>query len=101
MSEELSDAARAGLLAGLSAWRYDPDRKAIHRRIRFHDFGEALAAMVRIGLEAEKANHHPEWCNVYDRLDVWLTTHDASGVTMRDIELARNVDLIVADRPAP
>ncbi|KAG5721160.1 hypothetical protein E4T56_gene6188, partial [Termitomyces sp. T112] len=58
---------------------YDAARKAIHRRIRLHDFAQALALMVRIGVEAEKRDHHPEWTNVYNRLDIWLTTHDAGG----------------------
>jgi 4a-hydroxytetrahydrobiopterin dehydratase len=76
----------------LPAWQYDPDRQAIRRHLRFANFGEALAAMVRIGVEAEKADHHPEWTNVYDRLDIWLTTHDAGGVSGKDEAMAALID---------
>jgi 4a-hydroxytetrahydrobiopterin dehydratase len=98
MIEELSEPRREELLRELTAWRYDPARKAIHRRIRRRDFGDALAAMVRIGLVADKLDHHPEWSNVDDVLDIWLTTHDAGGLSERDIELARRIDDIV-DEP--
>lgn len=96
MIEELSDTRRTELLQALPGWRYDLERRALHRSFRFADFGQALAAMVRIGLAAEKADHHPEWSNVYDRLDVWLTTHDAGGVSDRDFDLARRIDRIAA-----
>ena len=92
-AEHLSDALR--LLPG---WRYDADRKAIHRRLQFQDFKEALGAMVRIGLEAEKSDHHPEWANVYNVLDIWLTTHDADGVSTRDLALAPSIDQIADAR---
>jgi 4a-hydroxytetrahydrobiopterin dehydratase len=95
MIQALSADARDLALAELSAWRYDAARKALHRGLRFADFNQALGTMVRIGLEAEKADHHPEWTNVYDRLDIWLTTHDADGVSPRDVALARRIDLIV------
>jgi 4a-hydroxytetrahydrobiopterin dehydratase len=92
-ANQLSDA-----LAALPEWRYDADRNAIHRQFRFGDFKEALGAMLRIGLEAEAADHHPEWANTYNVLDVWLTTHDADGVSARDAALAGTIDRIVGDR---
>lgn len=76
-------------------WVYDPARRALHRRLIFADFAEALAMMVRIGMAAEKADHHPEWTNVYNRLDIWLTTHDTGDVSERDHALARVIDGIV------
>jgi len=94
MIQALSNERRDALLGALSDWRYVPDRKAIHRQLRFADFGQALGAMVRIGLEAEKADHHPEWANVYNSLDIWLTTHDAGGVSTRDLDLAQKIDEI-------
>ncbi len=94
MSPPLLEEEIAELAATLPAWRYDADRRALHRTCRFQDFLEALAAMVRIGVAAEKADHHPEWSNVYNVLEIWLTTHDAAGVTTRDVELARVIDSV-------
>ena len=94
MIQALSDERRDALLGALADWRYVPDRRAIHRQLRFADFGQALGAMVRIGLEAEKVDHHPEWANVYNSLNIWLTTHDADGVSMRDFDLAQRIDEI-------
>ncbi|MBB4087566.1 4a-hydroxytetrahydrobiopterin dehydratase [Sphingomonas carotinifaciens] len=88
----LNDRELTAHLNSLPAWRHDAERKALHRRLSFATFADALAAMVRIGIEADKADHHPEWTNVYDRLDIWLTTHDVNGVTVRDIALARAID---------
>lgn len=96
MLKVLSDHERAGHAAGSPAWTYDPDRRALHRQVIFEDFAQALGAMVRIGVHAERMNHHPEWLNVYNRVDIWLTTHDAGGVTIRDLELARLVDGVIA-----
>lgn len=79
-------------LVSLPGWSYDEARKALYRRVALADFAEALALMVRIGVEAEKADHHPEWFNVYNRIDIWLTTHDADGVSVRDIVLAKKID---------
>jgi 4a-hydroxytetrahydrobiopterin dehydratase len=82
--------------ADLPLWTYDADRRALYRRLTFGDFAEALGAMVRIGVAADKADHHPEWSNVYNRLDIWLTTHDTGGVSERDYALARAIDAITA-----
>ncbi|HEX7854893.1 MAG TPA: 4a-hydroxytetrahydrobiopterin dehydratase [Sphingobium sp.] len=82
----------AAAIAALSAWTVDPVRKALYRRLQFATFGEALAAMVRIGIEADKADHHPEWTNVYATIDIWLTTHDEGGISKRDVALADTID---------
>ncbi|MDT0575945.1 4a-hydroxytetrahydrobiopterin dehydratase [Croceicoccus sp. F390] len=84
-------------LAKLPLWTHDADRQALYRKIVFTDFAEALAAMVRIGFAAEQADHHPEWANVYNRLEIWLTTHDAGGVSTRDIKLAQQIDATIGE----
>ncbi|MHC4512250.1 MAG: 4a-hydroxytetrahydrobiopterin dehydratase [Planctomycetota bacterium] len=64
----------------------------LHRKLRFRDFREALGFMVAIGCVAEASNHHPEWWNVYNRVEVWLTTHDAGGLTEKDVALAKEIE---------
>ena len=71
----------------LGGWTEEAGK--LHRRFEFADFSAAFGFMSRAALAAEKADHHPEWCNVYNRVDVWLTTHDAGGITERDLALAR------------
>lgn len=88
----LSDEARDEALKALPEWRYDGAAKAIRRSFRFADFQAAFAFMTRVALAAERADHHPEWSNVWNRVDVALTTHDAGGVTARDIDLAAKMD---------
>lgn len=100
MHSEPTSGELARLATSLPAWAYDPERRALRRRLRFGSFGEALAAMVRIGVEAEKADHHPEWTNVYDTVDIWLTTHDAGGVSPRDEALASLIDRTFPDQPS-
>jgi len=87
----LTDAERAELLPALTGWTLDPARDAIRRTFVFGDFVAAFAFMTRVALLAEKADHHPEWSNVYARVDMLLTTHEAGGLTMRDVELARAI----------
>jgi 4a-hydroxytetrahydrobiopterin dehydratase len=88
----LEPAEREEALSGLRDWRYDEGRGGIARSLRFADFGEAFAFMTRVALEAEKADHHPDWTNVWNRVDIFLTTHSAGGLTARDIALARRID---------
>jgi len=71
-----------------AGWTAEPDGKAIAKTYKFKDFRAAIAWMLRAAFEAEKADHHPEWSNVYNRVDVRLTTHDAGGLTDKDIALA-------------
>ena len=83
----------AEALKGLPLWRVDEgEREAIARSLTFADFNTAFGFMTRVALLADKVDHHPEWSNVYNRVQVLLTTHDAGGVTQRDIDMARFVD---------
>jgi 4a-hydroxytetrahydrobiopterin dehydratase len=79
-------------VSALRHWRHDARRGAISREFVFDDFAQAFAFMTRVALEAEKRDHHPEWSNVYNRVSITLTTHDAGGLTERDFELARVID---------
>lgn len=94
----LSPEARTEALAGLDGWSFDDARNALHRRLRFPSCTEAVRFMARIAVAADAADHHPEWSNVHDRVDIWLTTHDAAGVTDRDVGLARTIDAALADQ---
>ena len=94
MTGRLSQAERDTLLRTLPDWQWDEQRDAIRRTFAFADFVEAFAFMTRVALLAEKADHHPEWSNIYNRVDVLLTTHDAGGLSMRDIALAQSIDAI-------
>ncbi len=89
----MTEAARRDALAVLDGWRVVDGRDAIEKSFKFGDFKQAMAFMVRVALKAEHMNHHPEWCNVYNRVDVTLATHDAGGVTALDVELARFMDI--------
>lgn len=73
-------------------WIRDSKRDAITREFLFPDFNRAFAFMTQVALAAEKADHHPEWSNVYNKVRVTLTTHDAGGVTQKDLDLARFAD---------
>ncbi len=96
MVQMLSDQARAEALARLKDWRTVDGRDAIARTFKFADFNAAFGFMTRAALIAEKMDHHPEWCNVWNRVEVTLTTHDAHGLTERDIKLAQAMDKIAA-----
>lgn len=92
MVAKLDDEARKAALAALPGWTYDPGRDAISKGFRFADFNAAFRFMTAAALMAEKIDHHPEWFNVYNRVDVTLTTHDAHGLSERDVWLARFMD---------
>lgn len=93
MSKPLTEAEITVALRGLPGWSHQ--RAALEREYRFADFRAALAFMVRAGFEAEAADHHPEWANIYNRVSVRLTTHDAGGrVTDKDVDLARRFDAV-------
>ena len=94
MVDQLSEAERADALDALPDWDYDESRDAISRNFVFGDFSEAFAFMIRVALLAEKADHHPEWSNVYNRVEILLTTHDAGGLSGRDIEMAEAIDAL-------
>lgn len=88
----LVETERDEALASLPLWMLRADGQAISRRFAFTDFAEAFAFMTRVALLAEKADHHPEWSNVWNRVDITLTTHEAGGLTRRDVALARAID---------
>ena len=96
MVEKLTASARAAALATLDGWREVEGRDAIARTFTFADFNAAFGFMTRVALFAEKQDHHPEWCNVYNRVEVTLATHDAGGVTERDVRLAEAMDRLAA-----
>lgn len=90
--EKLTGETRKAALSSLHGWQEAKDRDAIRRRFVFSDFSEAFGFMTRAALAAEKQDHHPEWFNVYKTVEVTLSTHDAGGLTERDIRLARTMD---------
>jgi len=94
MAERLTGPARNDALAALDGWAELPDRDAIAKSYKFADFNAAFAFMTRVALKAEKMDHHPEWFNVYNKVDVVLSTHDAGGLTERDIKLAKFMDAV-------
>jgi 4a-hydroxytetrahydrobiopterin dehydratase len=91
----LDPAAIDALLAGLPGWTLRTDGKAITRSFKFGDFNEAFGFMTRVALYADKHDHHPEWSNVYNRVDVTLTTHDADGLSARDAAMARAISAML------
>ena len=97
----LSEAERNTGLASLPDWTYDPERNGIARSFRFPDFSFAIAFMFKAALIAEKANHHPHWTNMYDRVDVLLSTHSAGGVTDKDLAMAEEMDRLAVELAQP
>lgn len=89
---ELTVAEREAALAALPGWTLRADGKAISRSFRFRDFAGAWAFMEKVAGLAEAQDHHPEWSNVYNRVEITLTTHDAGGLSARDVRLARGID---------
>jgi 4a-hydroxytetrahydrobiopterin dehydratase len=90
----LTDDERTSALANIPLWRLADDGNAINRSFRFKNFVTAFGFMSKVALLAERANHHPEWSNVYNRVDICLTTHDAGGLSVRDIALAKEIDVL-------
>ena len=100
----LTEEERAQALAQLAGWEWSPARDAIERSFRFADFTAAFAFMTGVALAAERADHHPEWSNVWNRVDILLTTHSARGLTAKDVALAKRIDALaaqLASAPAP
>ncbi|HVL77466.1 MAG TPA: 4a-hydroxytetrahydrobiopterin dehydratase [Noviherbaspirillum sp.] len=94
--EKFDSARMAEAMKGLPQWRLDEGRGAIARDFSFKDFAEAFAFMSQVALVAEKRDHHPEWSNVYNKVSIVLTTHDAGGLTQRDVDLAAYADAAYA-----
>lgn len=95
MVDRLSDSARDAALADLPDWTHDAKRDAISRGFKFDDFSEAFGFMTRVALIAEKMDHHPEWSNVYNNVEITLTTHDADGLSERDVKMARAIGTLL------
>ena len=92
---QLTPAERDAALARLPQWTLREDGLAIVRKLTFADFGEAFGFMTRVAIAADKADHHPEWFNVYNRVEITLTTHDAGGLSARDVALAEAIEAMV------
>jgi 4a-hydroxytetrahydrobiopterin dehydratase len=94
MVERITGAARQQAISELAGWRECEGRDAIQKSFKFPDFNAAWGFMSRVALLAEKMDHHPEWSNVYNRVEIVLTTHDAQGLSERDIRLAKAIDAL-------
>jgi 4a-hydroxytetrahydrobiopterin dehydratase len=95
MIAKLTAAERDGALKELRDWQMVKDRDAIQRSFKFKNFSEAWGFMARVALLAESQDHHPEWFNVYNKVDITLSTHDCGGLSARDIKLAKAIDGVV------
>lgn len=96
MVQKLDDAARAAALEELAGWSLAAGGDAIHRDFRFRDFNEAWGFMARVALLAERHDHHPEWRNVWNRVEITLTTHACKGLSERDTRMAAAIDMLIA-----
>lgn len=96
MVEKLTSGERDAVLRDLGGWVYDEAADAIDRVFKFKDFSEAFGFMTRVAIAAEKAGHHPDWSNSYNTVTIRLSTHDAGGLSSKDVDLARTIDTILA-----
>ena len=101
MAAKLTPDEREEALPSLPGWTWDAERDAIAKTFRFGDFSAAFGFMTRVALAAEKADHHPEWSNVWNRVDILLTTHDAKGLTRKDVDVAKRIEALAAASSAP
>ncbi len=92
---QLTEAERTAALAAVPGWVLRKDGAAITRQFKFRDFAQAWGFMEQVAALAEAQDHHPEWSNVYNRVEITLTTHDAGGLSARDVQLARDIDALV------
>ena len=97
---KISDAERTGLGATLPDWRMVEGRDAVTRSFQLADFKAAFGFMTEVALVAEHMDHHPEWFNVYNRVDITLASHDVGGLSARDVSLAQAIDAIAKSRRA-
>ncbi|KAB2920103.1 MAG: 4a-hydroxytetrahydrobiopterin dehydratase [Hyphomicrobiaceae bacterium] len=98
MAKKLDADQRSSLVARLPQWHMAPGRDALQKSFKFKDFNAAFGFMTRAALVAEQMNHHPEWFNVWNRVDVTLSTHDAGGLTELDVKLAEAMDRIAGSQ---
>ncbi len=96
MAEKLSSRQRDTALHGLNGWVYDEAADAISHVFKFKNFSEAFGFMTRVAIAAEKLGHHPDWSNAYNKVTIVLSTHDAGGLTDKDVALAKAIDAILA-----
>ena len=96
--DKLAGKDRAEALAKLPGWRLTEGRDALAKSFKFKDFNAAFGFMTQVALIAEKQDHHPEWSNVWNKVEITLSTHDAGGLTLRDVKLAGAIDDLVAGR---
>lgn len=94
MRDKLEGKERSEALSGLNGWSETSGRDAIFKKFEFRNFSEAFGWMTRVALSAEKMDHHPEWFNVWNKVEVTLSTHDAGGLTQLDIKLAKKMDVL-------
>ncbi|MWV27372.1 4a-hydroxytetrahydrobiopterin dehydratase [Aurantiacibacter rhizosphaerae] len=92
--KKLDQAEAQAALGKLDGWEFDRDGDAMRKEFKFADFSEAWGFMNRIALIAEKSDHHPEWFNVYNKVDIMLTTHDAGGLSQRDVDMAQAIEAL-------
>lgn len=97
MARKLTDDERRAALAELSGWSLAAERDALEKSFKFKDFNQAWGFMTRVALAAEQLDHHPEWANVYNRVDILLTTHSCGGLSRLDLELARRIAAYAED----
>jgi 4a-hydroxytetrahydrobiopterin dehydratase len=97
MAQKLTGEARKSALGKINGWSEVAGRDAITKKFVFKDFNQAFGFMARVALVAEKMDHHPEWFNVYKTVEVTLSTHDAGGLTERDVKLAETMDKLAAN----
>lgn len=95
MVDKLSAADVAALGKSLTGWTVDEGGKALTRTLKFKDFSEAFGFMARVALLADKADHHPDWSNSYNKVEITLSTHDAGGLTQKDAELAKKISALL------
>jgi 4a-hydroxytetrahydrobiopterin dehydratase len=98
MTKKLLQEQRKAGLAKLQGWHEVPERDAITKSFKFADFNAAFGFMAKVALQAEKMDHHPEWSNVYNRVEITLTTHDAGGVSDKDLKLAAFIDQAAGEK---
>jgi 4a-hydroxytetrahydrobiopterin dehydratase len=96
MADLLDEQTIGERLGALPGWSHDSEAKCIRKGFRFADFSEAFAFMTRVALAAEKADHHPDWSNSWNRVEIALSTHDSGGVTERDLALAETIEKAAA-----
>ena len=94
MTSKLTGKARSDALADLKRWKEVSGRDAIQSSFKFADFNQAWGFMTRVALAADKADHHPEWSNVYNKVEIALSTHDAGGLSDKDVALAKFIDQV-------